>query len=239
MALLLAFFGIQPWVGYLGAVKETQQQSIDHVFAKPKPRDSQPVVAKSDTSSPYTYAEGLDFSSALTTNYSTGRTFTGLMGQNVVRRAAVTLFRNSGILNNVNSILMLLSICYGLFLGYLLRTNSVDTRLAICFLIPTMMEVFGPNRYAYADIALAPVVLIILQMITTAPGWRLTVRSPIVLIGAVCVLAALAPLLLSSSGSPLAFITVLRFFCLLAFANWFLIRAYRRDGVHRAISQAA
>jgi hypothetical protein len=144
--------------------------------------------------------------------------------QQTIRPSCARLFRTAEIISRVNTSLLVLTALYCLLIAYRLRNSTPDLKLGFAFLAPILLETFGPAKYAYADVTLAPVLLLILAILLQQHDWR-QLRRGAALVLALCVLSSIGPYLLSSSTKPIIVLSLSRWIALLLFANAAFLKA--------------
>lgn len=229
-AMMLATFGLQPWIGYARSVKTLERFGVATVFTgSPRPLPA----------GEYLKVEGEDFSRSLSTNYAVGRTFIGLSGQASFRPLVSRVLRRPGVLVRFNTLLMCLAALYCCVVAFLLRNEPSWVRLGFAFLCPMLIETFGPLRYAYADVTVAPIVLLVLGMALAAEPLDRTTRALIAGLAAVCVSSAIAAVVLPPLGKLIMAVSLARWLCLLIGLNLFFLWKARRKQASPTCAAAA
>jgi hypothetical protein len=216
-AVTLAAFGVQPWTDYLHTVSALQQRYISNIFmpvARPLP-----VIQ-------YDSVEGENFTKELGSSYFVSRASVGFIAGHAA--LAVRFCKTPAVFTRENNGLLLLTALYCLVVACLLRNSSLDIKLGFGFLAPIMVESFGPQRLAYCDVTLAPILLIIVAIILDQESWQ-RYRIAIATVIAICVLSSIAPLVTNPVGKLITGLSLARWVVLLLCANAYLAIFARRD----------
>ncbi len=224
--LMLAAFGAQPWAGYFAMARGLMQREASIIFTQAVPSASTTEAPPVDTGTiPYWKVEGQDFSQMFRSNYAVTRAPVSFCAiQQTIRPSCGRLFRTAGIISRVNTSLLALTALYCLLIAYRLRNSTTDLKLGFAFLAPILLETFGPAKYAYADVTLAPVLLLILAILLPQHDWR-QLRHGAALVLALCALSSLGPYVLSSTAKPIIVLSLSRWIVLLFFANAVFLKA--------------
>jgi len=217
VALTVATFGIQPWTGYFHMVSSLQRGYVRAIFMP----EAHPVPSVE-----YQKVEGQDFSRQLGSSYFVSRASIGF----VVGHPAliVRLCKTPAVFSRINTILLIITGFYCLGIAWLLRNSMVDMRLGFAFLTPIMVESFGPQRFAYADVTLAPVLLLIVAIALRQKTWG-RYRVLLAAVIAVCVISSVTPLVMYPVGKLITGLSLARWSVLLFGANAFFVKAALRS----------
>ena len=220
LLLTLCTFGPQVWIGYAKTITRMQKESVEGIFT-PK--------LQSPSRGAYRVVEGHDFSLALATNYAAvGRTFTSLAGQATLRPVTVRVFRNARILSSVNRILLIATLLACFAIALLLRNKITVAKLGFVFFSPVLIETFGPQRYAYCDVTLAPILLLVIGFAFASDALGKTERIIILGLVAVCAGSAIAVFVLSPSGKAIMIVSLIHWFYVVCSITLLLARiSYR------------
>ncbi|MGC9159146.1 MAG: hypothetical protein ACP5FH_09155 [Terracidiphilus sp.] len=216
---LLIAFGLQPWRAYFATVRQIQQRYVESLFL---PEQSGPVqLSERTASAAYRQVEGEDFSQSLSSLYVTSRSFLSICMTGKHTRSIVTkVFPNAKLLYRVNSALLLLSAGYCLLIAHLLRSASTDIKLGFAFFTPIVVESFAPQRNAYCDVMLIPILLLGSAVLAQKVDWKdVRFRAFAFFVVAVCAISALGPRLPLLAGRPLMALSLARFAVLFLCVN--------------------
>lgn len=234
---ILAAFGTQPSREYFSTVRTLQQQRIQSIFdfssgyssgpstaaaSPPNPPQASPDLARSA----YSVVEQHDFSRKLASNYAVSRSSIGLCSiQQTLRPICARAFQSPRRFTLANTFALATVALGGLLLAWRLRSTAPAIRLGFAFLLPILLESFGPPRYAYSDVTLAPILLLLVAELLSSP-----LRSPLAIriasiAFAVCALAAAAPYVLAPGGKAIMVLSLFRWIVLLATSAAFFARA--------------
>ncbi|HWA93613.1 MAG TPA: glycosyltransferase family 87 protein [Terracidiphilus sp.] len=217
LALTVTIFGPRPWQTYVRSVYTQQSAALNQIFTRNNSADTAPKESRTKI------AEGIDFSSSLDTNYTISRVFLGNLGQNRIKTYAARIFRTPQLLSLVNRTLLILAALYCLLLAHRLNDAPHMVKLGFAFLAPIVIETFGPQRNAYCDIYLVPVLFAMLGFLFEKgrlSGWmRLGAAGGV----GVCILAAAGAWILSPSGIAIEAVSLARWYVLLVLVNLYVV----------------
>ncbi|MDE3200157.1 MAG: hypothetical protein KGN79_04480 [Acidobacteriota bacterium] len=219
----LAAFGLQPWRSYVKTASLLEEVTVKQIFLPPAQATTETKSAAPQI------AENLDFSRSLQSNYAISRTFLSNADQHKFRPWAARVFKSAAALIRVNSTLLALAALYCMLIAYGLKDAPAWLRIGFAFLAPSVIETFGPQRNAYCDVILVPVLLAIAGMVFADERISKSVRAAMTTAIGLCVVAAVGPYFLSPGGTAIEAVSLARWYGLLLLANlYFLARLNRR-----------
>ena len=221
---MFAAFGAQPWAAYFRTMENLQQSEITHIFSPqtaPASAATQQEPAATIDLSNYAKVEGEDYTQEFASNYGVSRSSISLCSvQKTIRPVCRKLFRSPAIFSELNTGLLFLAIAYSLLIAYRLRNTLPEVKLGFALLTPLLIESFGPRRYAYSDVTLAPILILIGAILFAGSQWhRPLLRAVGALIASICIVTSIAPWFLSPTTKPILALSLMRWATLFAFAN--------------------
>lgn len=224
LAATLTWVGLQPWISYARTVSALQATTLQQDFAPDRTEASPQEFPQPK------WAEGFDFSRSLHSNYAISRTFLSNLSQKKIRPFTRRVFKSVGMLSSANSVLLASSVLYCLLLAYALRHAALKQRLAFAFLAPIVIETFGPQRNAYCDVVIVPVLLLIPAFAFGTNGLTKRVRIGLAVGCGLCVAGSIGALALSAAGTLVEAVSLARWYGLLLLANLYFVLEWVQAG---------